>query len=58
MNTGNKPINETGQRDSDADIGQLLYKTGKSFKQFLLWLGRGIKAIGSGLLITLFCSGI
>lgn len=44
METGNKPI-ETN-RDSDADISLLLYKTGHSIKQFFLWIGHGIAAIG------------
>lgn len=53
MNTGNKPNNETAPRDPDADISLLLYKTGKSFKHFLLWIGRCFRKLGSALLVTL-----
>jgi hypothetical protein len=53
MNTGNKPINETGPRDPDADISLLLYKTGKAFKQFFLWIARCINKLGSAVLVTL-----
>jgi hypothetical protein len=53
MNTGNQPFNETRQPDSDADVNLLLYKTGKAFKEFVLWIGRGIKKTGNALLVTL-----
>src|SRR5687768_15026054 len=53
METGNKTVNNPTQRDPDADVSMLLYKTGKAFKQFLLWIGRGFKRIEGLLLMTL-----
>ena len=45
METANKPPAKTTDRDSDADINLLLYKTGQSIKHFFLWIGRGIAAL-------------
>lgn len=53
METGNKPTTETVNRDADADLSLLLYKTGRSFKQFLLWIARGIAAAGKLLVAIL-----
>src|SRR5215212_703581 len=53
MDTDNKPINQSAQRDPDADLSLFLYKSGKTFKNFLLWLGRGFKRIGGIFLVTL-----
>ena len=53
METGNKTVNSPTQRDPDADINMLLYKTGRAFKQFILWIGRGFKRIETLLLMTL-----
>ncbi|MBL7698526.1 MAG: hypothetical protein JNK79_10215 [Chitinophagaceae bacterium] len=53
METGNKPTTETVNRDADADLSLLLYKTGRSIKQFLLWIARGIGAAGRTLLAIL-----
>jgi hypothetical protein len=55
METGNKPPTKTTERDSDADINLLLYKTGHSIKQFFLWIGRGLAALISTIItICLF----
>jgi hypothetical protein len=53
METGNKPPTQTTDRDSDADINLLLYKTGHAIKQFFLWIGRGIAAVVSAIISIL-----
>lgn len=37
--------------DSDADVGLLLYKTGRAIKQFFLWLGRILNRLGRAVII-------
>lgn len=54
METGNKPTPATASRDADADLNLLLYKTGRSLKQFFVWVGSGIGTLIRGILATLF----
>jgi hypothetical protein len=53
METGNKTSAETTHRDADADLSLFLYKSGRSVKQFLLWIGRSIGRLGDLLLLLL-----
>lgn len=52
MEPGTK-LTETTHRDSDAEVGLLLYKTGRAVKQFLLLIGRAISSISKGILAIL-----
>ncbi len=43
------PPNKSERPEYDADVSLLLYKTGRSFKQFFIWLGKIFTQLGKSL---------
>ncbi|MEO8582505.1 MAG: hypothetical protein ABI415_01845 [Flavitalea sp.] len=53
MDSSNKSSSPVDYRDSDADLNMLLYKFGRSVKNFLLWIGAGLTRLGGGIVSIL-----
>src|SRR5687767_6709568 len=53
MDSSKKTYNPPQYQEQDTDLNLLLYKSGRTFKNFILWIGRGIAAFGRSLMLVL-----